>query len=240
MKTADLVLEFVITGSIGLLLVFLLCAALGWHTDSLSVFTDEPFAKAIAGALALPVIYYLGIAVHHASWWFWRRLFHRRLFAQLFKKPKPRRGHAAMRELAEKAYKIGGSPLGENPGWEATVEWCRFAILQYGSDDARQEYARQYHLYRVAYGPLSALGLAFLFGVVRVAYAPSSWWLPALLLVALLLLGHAAWHRGGRMWKSLCYSSYIALERSSRESETSSKRTSRGNGVAELRPQADD
>jgi hypothetical protein len=144
-----------------------------------------------------------------------------------------------MRELAEKAYKIGGSPLGENPGWEATVEWCRFAILQYGTDDARQEYARQHHLYRVAYGPLSAIGLAFLFGVARVAYEPSSWWLPAILLVTLLLLGHAAWHRGGRMWKSLCYTSYIALERWSRESDVSPKSTSRASAAAEPGPAAD-
>jgi len=223
MKTADLVLEFVITGGIGLLLTVLLCAAVGWHADSISSFPDDPFAKAVAGALALPGIYYLGIAIHHASWWLWRRLFHRRRFAQIFKKPGPRRAYAAMRELAEKAYKMGGSPLGEDPGSEARVEWCRFALLQYGSEDARREYARQYHLYRVAYGPLSALGLAFLFGVVRVAYEPSSWWLPVVLFVALLLLGHAAWHRGGRMWKSLCYSSYIALERYRREFETAPK-----------------
>jgi hypothetical protein len=218
MKTADLVLEFLITGSIGLLLIILLCATAGWHAGLLPAFPDEPFAKAIASALALPGIYYLGIGVHHASWWIWRRLFHRRRFAQLFKKARPRREHAAMRELAGKAYELGGSPLGDDPGWEATVEWCRFAILQYGSEAARQEYARQYHLYRVAYGPLSALGLAFLFASIRVAYEPSLWWMPLILLVTLLLLGHAAWQRGGRMWKSLCYSSYIALERSSRES----------------------
>jgi hypothetical protein len=181
-KAADLVLEFVITGSVGLLLILLIpvAAGVGNHWDS--VLPDDPATRGLAGVLALPAIYYLGIAVHHASWWLWRRLFHRRRFAQIFKSLAPSRSHKAMRELATSAYLMGGSPLGENPTWEARIEWCRFALLQYASADALREYERQYHLYRVAYGPLSALALGLLFGVVRTVYEPSSWWLPAIIL----------------------------------------------------------
>jgi hypothetical protein len=219
MKAADVVLELLVTGSVGLLLILALGAAVGLNLELASILPDQPFSKAIAGVLALPTVYYLGIAVHHASWWFWRRLFHRRLFAKIFRNDNPRKAHKAMRELAEKAYRIGGSPLGEDPGWEGRLEWCRFAILQYASEDARREYLRQYHLYRAAYGPLSALALAFLVALWRVAYEPGSWWLPVILLAMVFLFINAAWHRGSRMWKSLCYSAYIGLDHASREAE---------------------
>ena len=212
MKTVDIVVEFLVSGTVGLLVIVLTCSILGYSVTLPAAVTEDSFSKAVSGVLALPGVYYFGIAIHHASWWLWRRLFHRRRFRQVFKSGTAGKAHQAMRNLARKAYSRGGRPLGNDPAWEAIVEWCRFAILKYGSDDARREYARQYHLYRVSYGALSVLIGAFIVAVLKCLVQPELWWFPLLLMGATLLLVHAAWHRAGRMWKSLCYSTYIAMK----------------------------
>ncbi len=222
MKDVNIVIEFLIAGTVGLLLLVLVFSLIDLPLALPFDFPEEPLSKAIAGVLALPVIYYLGIAIHHASWLLWRKYFHRALFAKIFKNPEPGKAHQAMRDLAEKAYLNTHGPLDELPPPEAIIEWCRFAILQFGSEDARKEYARQYHLYRASYGALSAFAFAFVVATMGCFFHLALWWLPITLLVFSFLLVHAAWHRGGRMWKSLCYSTCIATERIEQERRASS------------------
>ncbi len=222
MKAVNIVIEFLIAGTVGLLVTVFVFSLIDLPLDLPFDFPEDPFSQAIAGVLALPGIYYLGIAIHHASWLLWRKYFHRPLFAKIFTDREPGKAHQAMRDHAKKAYINAHGPVDEDHPWEATIEWCRFAILQFATEDARQEYARQYHLYRASYGALSAFAFAFVVAVISCFFHPELWWLPVTLLGFSILLVHAAWHRGGRMWKSLCYSTSIAMERGKREQQPNS------------------
>ena len=154
MSTADLILEYLVTGAVGLILVASVLFMLGVPVSSATQLLEDGPLKIAAGVLALPAVYYLGIGVHHSSWLIWRRAFHRRLFTRIFKaEPPPHRSYQDMRDLASAACAAARSPLGNQDSWESKIEWCRFAILQQNSGDSLREYSKQYHLYRATYGP---------------------------------------------------------------------------------------
>lgn len=209
MKNFDVVVEYVVTGTVGVV-VLLIPILASRDSTLLTKLPDDRVSQAVVGVLALPVIYYFGIGLHHASWWFWRRLAHRQLFKAIFKEPD-RRSYESMRKLAKSAYIQAGHPLGPDPGWEAIVEWCRFALYHHCSEAAMREYARQHHLYRATYGPLFALVGGLGIAIQRAITGSLPLWSPFVALVAIAVLIHAGRYRGSRMWKSLCYSIGIGI-----------------------------
>lgn len=223
MKSADMIIEFFVTGAVGFLGIALFLYQIGVDPMWEYAIPEDAMSKLALGFLAIPVLYYFGIAVHHASWRMWRPLFHRRWFAAFATHDK----YQSLREMATHAHAASEDHAPQlnqaSPRHLAFVmDWCRFKTFQQASAQSQREYLRQFHLYRITYGPLSALAIALLGSFWRagreVASGRPGWSIATvlILLAFLFLLWDSGRHRAFRMWKYSCYCAALANNRHER------------------------
>ncbi len=232
MKASGMILEFVVIGTIAAAVLVLPLWLMPEARPTIPRLTASGVAA--AGVAILFLLYFVGTLAHFATWWWWRRVFHRRWFSSWLESDSG----TLYLPLAEEAFAENSSPparelarslsLPRMPGF--ILDWCRFYVFQCGASELQVQYLRQFHLYRLAYGPLTAMLIAFLIAIglavpAWIEHGPS---LPMLLIPALLVLVAtsvaAAHHRVGRMWKYLCYSAWVV---------------SRSRGVASTLPESD-
>lgn len=217
MKDSGMIIEFVVVGAIA---VAVLLLPVGFVAESLPAL-PELTAPAVAalGLIILFLLYFVGTLTHFVTWWWWRRVFHRRWFSSWLESDSGK----LYFPLAKEAFREQSSALARDlvrsassrrgPGF--ILDWCRFFVFCSGASELQVQYLRQFHLYRLAYGPLTAAVVALLVAVAFsiAAFARSGLSLPMLLVPALVVLVVAsvagANHRVGRMWKYLCYSAWV-------------------------------
>lgn len=211
MNLSGVVLEFLVIG-----LVAAAGLGLGLHGLDISVdpvsFDSTP-AAAATGIVALLLLYSFGTAAHYLTWIWWKPWLHKRWLAAW--------AHGDQGELLLRGaeQRFLASPLGKSAAgyskWSrlhqvgVVLDWCRFSVLQSGSEEIRRQYLRQFHLYRIAYGPLAIFTVGTLVYSVGIFFHAATQ-VELLLMVAawafVVGTSRAAKHRVTRMWKYLGYS----------------------------------
>ncbi len=214
---SGMILEFVV---IGFIATAVLVAPLGLIAESLPAPPEFTAPGVAAAALVIILLlYFVGTLVHFATWWWWRRLFHRRWFSSWLDSSS---GNLYF-PLAEEAFHEESSTLSQThtqrlPSRRKAgfiLDWCRFYVFQCGASELQVQYLRQFHLYRIAYGPLSAALLACVvataLSIVALLSSGANLWMLLVpgLLVMIVTSVAGAHHRVGRMWKYLCYSASV-------------------------------
>jgi len=214
---SGIILEFVVIGAIA---VAVLVLPFGISGELLAAVPNlSTPSLAILAVITLLLLYFLGTITHFATWWWWRRVFHRRWFSTWIHSRSGKLYYPLAEEVfAERASSQSHAGISDAESRRRSgfiMDWCRFVLLESGSSELQVQYLRQFHLYRLAYGPLTAILVAFLLsawfsvcGLVSDGPRLSMLVAPMLLLLAVLSI-FGAHHRAGRMWKYLCYSASV-------------------------------
>ena len=162
MKSANMIVEFLVKGAIGSVSLTLFAYGIVMEFHPATAIPQGVLLQALAGVLVLPTLYYASIVFHHASCPVWIRLFHRRWLDTFILHPKYR----YFIQIAEVAFTAAGGCDLEFQGIKKRrkfiMDWRRYEIFQYGSEQLRAEYLKQFHIYRILFGPFCPLAIGIL------------------------------------------------------------------------------
>jgi hypothetical protein len=231
MSFPGIVLEFLVIGTVSAVGVILIACGLEIKLPALPATSSIP--AAFLGGASLLVLYYFGTIAHYITWIWWKPWCHRRWLRHWI---KTKQGETLFHRAEHEFLRSTTANVSQDyPNWKrwlqagVVLDWCRFCVFQTGSDELRSQYLRQFHLYRLAYGPLGILAVGnavFSAGLIWRLKA-SDWELFSAIAVWILILASfkVGKHRVTRMWKYLAFSkavlSDLGVENGSEEVDTS-------------------
>ena len=173
-------------------------------------------------------MFFLGLIFHYLSYAINRPLLHRRLLRSWSKRYEnlPRLCNS-IRGEAERHW----STYSESEKLDVRVgdalEWSRFFLFQYGSDELKRQNIRVFHMYRVSYGSFFPLLLVVVSGLAGLFIPGRDKYLCAFVAAAavILLVGAYAASRNllKILWRYLAYSTEVLVRAHQDEVEDDEK-----------------
>jgi hypothetical protein len=165
----------------------------------------------------VPFILFLGFIFHQISYSINRPLLHRRLFRSILQRYK---NFPDLTNQIRGKPKLHCFPYSKSENLEKRVgdalEWSRFYLYQFGSDELQKQVLRIFYLYRISYGSFFSLIVCLLSGLIG-AFLPNRdnmLCLTVSTVAGVLLIGAyiSARNTIKLLWRYLAYSAEVLFQ----------------------------